>query len=98
VQHLVDRVSAVFVPTVMVLSLFSFRRQAGVGRGRPAPPFTAAVAVLVVACPCALGLATPDRSNSSAPARRPARDRRQGPEVLEKARDVTVIALDKTGR
>jgi len=92
VQHLVDRVSAVFVPTVMVLSLLSF-----VGRLASGAAVTAAVAVLVVACPCALGLATPTALLVGTGRGAQLGIVVKGPEVLEKARDVTVIALDKTG-
>ncbi len=96
VQHLVDRVSAVFVPTVMVLSLLSFVGRLASGAA-PGAAFTAAVAVLVVACPCALGLATPTALLVGTGRGAQLGIVVKGPEVLEKARDVTVIALDKTG-
>ena len=58
VQRLADKVSGIFVPIVLVLSVLVL-----VGwlvTGHPADvAFTAAVAVLIIACPCALGLATP---------------------------------------
>jgi Cu+-exporting ATPase len=58
IQRLADRVSAVFVPAVIVIALVTFAAWLVSGAG-----FTAAlvrlVAVLVIACPCALGLATP---------------------------------------
>ncbi|HYO19645.1 MAG TPA: HAD-IC family P-type ATPase, partial [Dermatophilaceae bacterium] len=58
VQRLADRVSGIFVPVVMLLSLMTL---AGwlIVTGSPTAAFTAAVAVLIIACPCALGLATP---------------------------------------
>lgn len=59
VQRLADRVSAVFVPIVMVLSLLTLLGWLAFGDGSVAAAFTAAVAVLIIACPCALGLATP---------------------------------------
>ena len=58
VQRLADRVSAVFVPIVIGLSLLTLAGWLLVGASVPAA-FTAAVAVLIIACPCALGLATP---------------------------------------
>ncbi len=58
VQRLVDRVSAVFVPLVIVLSLLTLAGWLAFS-GDAGAAFTAAVAVLIIACPCALGLATP---------------------------------------
>ena len=57
-QRLADRISAVFVPVVIVLALGTLGYWLGTGAGAAAA-FTAAVAVLIIACPCALGLATP---------------------------------------
>ncbi len=59
VQKLVDRVAAIFVPTVMVISLITFCVWMAMGRGYLPIAFVCAVSVLVIACPCALGLATP---------------------------------------
>jgi Cu+-exporting ATPase len=58
VQRLADRISAVFVPVVMVLSLVTLIGWLVTGHSTQ-DAFTAAVAVLIIACPCALGLATP---------------------------------------
>ncbi len=60
IQRTADRIAAVFVPTVMAVSLLTFVTWLWVG---PAPAlahaFVAAVSVLLIACPCAMGLATP---------------------------------------
>ena len=58
VQRLADRISGVFVPVVIALSVATLGFWLGQGSD-PAFAFTAAVAVLIIACPCALGLATP---------------------------------------
>jgi Cu+-exporting ATPase len=58
VQRLADRVSGIFVPVVLALTVATLGFWIGTGAGLPAA-FTAAVAVLIIACPCALGLATP---------------------------------------
>src|SRR5919201_2971972 len=58
VQRLADRVSAIFVPIVIALSLLTLAGRLAFG-APAATAFAAAVAVLIIACPCALGLATP---------------------------------------
>ena len=96
VQRLADRVSAVFVPAVVVLSVLTLAAWLWSGTGAAAA-FTAAVAVLIVACPCALGLATPTALlvGTGRGARSGVLIR--GPQVLERAHRIDVIALDKTG-
>jgi Cu+-exporting ATPase len=61
IQKLVDRVSQVFVPTVLVLALITLLGWWLYGAALETAMINA-VAVLVIACPCALGLATPTRS------------------------------------
>ena len=96
VQRLADRVSAVFVPVVIAISLATL---AGwlVATGDPADAFTAAVAVLIIACPCALGLATPTALQVGTGRGAQLGILIHGPEVLEKTREVTTVVLDKTG-
>ncbi|HUZ21265.1 MAG TPA: heavy metal translocating P-type ATPase [Acidimicrobiales bacterium] len=96
VQRLADRVSAVFVPVVIGVSLLTLAGWlvAGVATGAA---FTAAVAVIVVACPCALGLATPTALMVGTGRGAQLGIVIKGPEVLEQTRQVTTIVLDKTG-
>jgi P-type Cu+ transporter len=96
VQRLADRVSAVFVPVVMVISVATL---AGwlLATGDPADAFTAAVAVLIIACPCALGLATPTALMVGTGRGAQLGILIRGPEVLERTREVTTVVLDKTG-
>ena len=96
VQRLADRVSAVFVPVVMAISVATL---AGwlLATGDPAEAFTAAVAVLIIACPCALGLATPTALMVGTGRGAQLGILIRGPEVLERTREVTTIVLDKTG-
>lgn len=96
IQRIVDRVSAVFVPIVLVIAALTF-----VGwwlqAGDAEQALVNAVAVLVIACPCALGLATPTTLMAGTGVAA-----RQGilikdAEALELAHAVTVVAFDKTG-
>jgi len=96
VQRLADRISAVFVPTVLVLALATLGFW--LGRGDSAElAFAAAVAVLVIACPCALGLATPTALLVGTGRGAQLGVLIKGPEVLESTRRVDTVVLDKTG-
>jgi len=96
VQRLVDRISGVFVPVVIALSLTTLAVWLLLGFGA-APAFTAAVAVLIIACPCALGLATPIALLMGTGRGAQLGILIKGPEVLESTRRVDTIVLDKTG-
>ncbi len=96
VQRLADRVSAVFVPVVLVLSLATLAGWLLV-TGVPSDAFEAAVAVLIIACPCALGLATPTALMVGTGRGAQLGILIKGPEVLEQTRRITTIVLDKTG-
>jgi Cu+-exporting ATPase len=96
VQRLADRVSAVFVPVVIVLSLLTLGGWLVFGASA-ATAFTAAVAVLIIACPCALGLATPTALMVGTGRGAQMGVLIKGPQILEQTRRVDTIVLDKTG-
>ena len=96
VQRLADRVSAVFVPIVIVLAIGTLGYWLGTGEPAGAA-FTAAVAVLIIACPCALGLATPTALLVGTGRGAQLGILIKGPEVLESTRRIDTVVLDKTG-
>ena len=99
VQKLADRVSSVFVPTVIVLALFTFLVWYFLGDGvdRVADSFTAAVAVLIIACPCALGLATPTALMVGSGRAAQMGIVIKGVDVLQSTRRIDTVVFDKTG-
>ena len=96
VQRLADKISGIFVPIVIVISLASLITWLLLGFSA-ADAFTAAVAVLIIACPCALGLATPTALLVGTGRGAQIGVLIKGPEVLESTRRVDTIVLDKTG-
>jgi P-type Cu+ transporter len=96
VQRLADRVSGVFVPVVLALSVGTLGFWLGAGESA-AFSFTAAVAVLIIACPCALGLATPTALLVGTGRGAQLGLLIKGPEILESTRRIDTIVLDKTG-
>ena len=100
VQRLADRISAVFVPIVIalsVLTLLAWMLVGGFSGASIASGFTAAVAVLIIACPCALGLATPIAILVGTGRGAQLGVLITGPEALEAAERIDTVVLDKTG-
>ena len=99
VQKLADRVSSVFVPTVIVLALLTFLAWYFLGDDvdRVADSFTAAVAVLIIACPCALGLATPTALMVGSGRAAQMGIVIKGVDVLQSTRRIDTVVFDKTG-
>lgn len=96
IQKTVDRVSAVFVPSVMLLSSLTFAGWMAAGE-RLAHAFANAMTVLLISCPCALGLATPAATMvGTGQAARRGIYIRHG-ESLESAARISAIIFDKTG-
>ncbi len=96
VQRLADRISGVFVPIVIGLSLATLATWLLLGNPVE-QAFTAAVAVLIIACPCALGLATPTALLVGTGRGAQIGVLIKGPEILESTKRVDTIVLDKTG-
>ena len=110
VQALADRISAVFVPCILAVSVLTFAVWYTAGRVDAFPPewvpaghsdflfaFLFAVAVVVVACPCALGLATPTAVMVSTGVGASNGVLIKGGDALERAHRLTAIVFDKTG-
>ncbi len=104
IQGLADRISAIFVPTVIVLSVLTFAVwfgvlwNAGAGGGAASVrAFAAAVAVLIIACPCAMGLAVPTAVMVATGRGAEGGVLIKGGEALQRAGSITTIVLDKTG-
>jgi Cu+-exporting ATPase len=96
VQRLADRISGVFVPVVLGLAVATLAVWLVAG-GSTTAAFTAAVAVLIIACPCALGLATPTALLVGTGRGAQLGILVRGVEVLESAKRIDTIVLDKTG-
>ena len=96
IQRLADRVSAVFVPVVLVIAALTVAGWLLAGADA-AHAIINAVAVLVIACPCALGLATPTAIMAGTGVAARHGILIKDAEALEVAHSVTVVAFDKTG-
>tara|TARA_R110000787_G_scaffold23762_3_gene67629 strand:- start:25637 stop:28090 length:2454 start_codon:yes stop_codon:yes gene_type:complete len=96
VQRLVDKVSAIFVPSVIAIAAVSLISWLVAGAGAETAIINA-VSVLVIACPCALGLATPTAIVAGTGAAAKAGILIKDIGVLERAHALDVVAFDKTG-
>ena len=96
VQRLADRISNVFVPTVLVIAVATLGAWLLAG-GSTEHAFSAAISVLIIACPCALGLATPTALLVASGQGARLGIFFKGYQALEASRAVDTVVLDKTG-
>jgi Cu+-exporting ATPase len=98
VQRLADRISAIFVPTVVAISVLTFVAWfAFAGSEHWARAFSSAIAVLVIACPCAMGLAVPTAVMAATGRAAQNGILIKGGEPLQKLQSIDTVVLDKTG-
>ncbi|HVX87601.1 MAG TPA: heavy metal translocating P-type ATPase [Gemmatimonadales bacterium] len=98
IQGLADRISAIFVPVVLMLAVTTFVVwYLTAGEGSAVRAFAAAVAVLIIACPCAMGLAVPTAVMVATGRAAAFGALIKGGEALQRAGDLTTVVLDKTG-
>jgi Cu+-exporting ATPase len=95
-QSLADRITAVFVPTVLMIAVTTFALWLAFGQS-PLLALQCFVAVLIIACPCALGLATPTSIMVGVGRAAERGILVRDAEALERAGRVQVVVLDKTG-
>lgn len=96
IQRLVDRVAAIFVPVVLVISLITLIGWMATGADFETA-LTAAISVMVIACPCALGLATPTALVAGTGVAAQHGILIRDIETLERAKNIDTVVFDKTG-
>jgi Cu+-exporting ATPase len=97
IQHLADKIAAVFVPGVLIISMVTFTAWTVFEKTPMSTALTYAVAVLVIACPCALGLATPTAIMVGTGRGATLGILIKNGAVLERADKIQCVAFDKTG-
>ncbi|MGH7650361.1 MAG: heavy metal translocating P-type ATPase [Gemmatimonadaceae bacterium] len=98
IQRLADKVSAVFVPSVLAIAIVTFIIwYVAAGPGQLSHAIVAAVSVLIIACPCAMGLAVPTAVMVATGRGAELGLLIKGGEILQRAGDVNTVVLDKTG-
>ena len=96
IQNLADRVSGIFVPVVISIAIATFVGWFIIAHAW-LPALVAAISVLIIACPCAMGLAVPTALMVATGKGAQLGVLIKGGEALQRARDVAVLVLDKTG-
>jgi len=98
IQHLADRISAIFVPSVLALAIVTFGAWRFFAHGADTmQAFAAAVTVLVIACPCAMGLAVPTAVMVATGRGAAFGLLIKGGEALQRLEKIDTVVLDKTG-
>ncbi len=98
VQHVVDKIALIFVPTVVGLSVLTFALWLLIGGSQYLPQaILSAVSVLVIACPCAMGLATPTALMVGIGKAAEKNILIKDATALEELRKVDAMVVDKTG-